>query len=94
MTDLFEKIIDAIIEKYTKIMKKSLSKMAPYEESFEKLKEILTQRIAVYFSPNNRTYQVSPQSLFGNQSEMLQEFKHLNEDLLDYENFVSKFQSY
>ena len=92
LTNFHEKIITAIIEKYSKIMKKSFSKIKPFDGTFEYLEELLIQRIDLYFTSNNRTYQVTPESLknIPEIEEVLNILEDLNEDLLDYDNLISK----
>ena len=81
MTRFHKKVINAFIAKN----KKKFDKTTIIDEAFHNLKETLTQRIDLYFTPNtSRQYQVTPENFFSN----TQTFVHLNDDLLDYENLI------
>ena len=79
----YERMINAIFEKNSEIMKQNIEKGEFIDDRFEQLQETLIKRIPLYFETNDTKYQVTPESFF-NSSELDLAFEHLSKDIKDY----------
>ena len=69
LTEFHERVVNAIIAKHTKNIKKYLNSTVLIENAFKTMKKQLSQKLGSYFSSNNDQYQMDVQSFVDNSEE-------------------------